>query len=330
MELDARNTQPKLSNSDLNWLKNNLLKFFESRAQKKLSLFVTGKSGVGKSRLVNALVGIPGAAKEGRERTNGSTCRVESYSISINDIEVLVWDSPGLQDRTVRNENLYLEEVKQNGFDAMIYCCRMDEKRLAEEDKNAMRTLTRVFGKEVWKKAVVALTFANSVDDPDGGDEKAYFEGELNHWKDAIYGFLRDFCYAPIPPIVPAGNYRRLILPTSENWLSELWLSCFCAMDVDASLAFFLLNKDRVSFEGGRTTSPTEPERTQGAVSCRALVPVTHSVNPTISLNQKQEVRFWKKLKDAILNFLRKEKKFTLLGILSVVGFAVLLIGILV
>ena len=317
---------------DPNYLKKTVLNLVESRAKKDFSLFVTGKTGVGKSRLVNALVGEPGAAKEGRERTKGCTERVESYIVFKNDVLVRVWDSPGLQDRTVQNEDLYLEEVTQHGFDAMIYCCRMDMKRLAEEDITAMRTLTRVFGKEVWKKAVVALTFANSIEDPDGGDEKAYFESEFDHWKVAIYGFLRDdpalhldsvVCDSPIPPIHPAGNYRKLILPTAENWLSELWLSCFVAMNVDASLALFLINKDRVSFEGSSTTA--EPDTTQGVVSGLALATLSESAIPRIYLNRKQEGRFWKKLMDIIVDSVKENKLF---AVISTVGVAIL-IGVL-
>lgn len=328
MALDAHNTQSKLCNSDRNLLKETVLNVIKTKAEKELSLFVTGKTGVGKSRLVNALVGKPGSAKEGRKRTEGCTDKVEYYTVSKNDINVRVWDSPGLQDRTVQDEDLYLEEVKQCGFDAMIYCCRMDIKRLTEEDTKAMRTLARVFGKEVWKKAVVALTFANLIEDPDGGDEKAYFEGELNHWKDAIYGFLRDdpelqldsvVCDPPIPPIDPAGNYRKLILPTANNWLSELWLKCFLAMDVDASLALFLSSKDRVSFEGCRT--PAEPNSTQDVASSLALA--TPSAIPRIFLNREQEGRFWKKLMHIILDFLKENK--TLFLIISVLGTAILI-----
>lgn len=187
-----------------------------------------------------------------------------------------------------------------------------------------------MFGKEVWKKAVVALTFANSIEDPDGGDEKAYFEGELNHWKDAIYDFLRNdpelhldsvLCDPPIPPIDPAGNYRNLILPTANNWLSELWLKCFLAMDVEQSLAFFLINKDRVSFEGCRTIPPAEPDTTQGVVSSLALA--TPSAIPRIYLNREQEGRFWKKLMHIILDFLKEHKK--LFSIISCVGTAILI-----
>lgn len=50
--------------------------------------------------------------------------------------------------------------------------------------------LMRVFGKEVWKKVVVVLIFVNLIEDFDGGDEKVYFEGEFNYWKDVIYDFL--------------------------------------------------------------------------------------------------------------------------------------------
>ena len=149
--------------------------WFSTIRQKHISILLTGKTGVGKSRLVNALVGQP-VAQEGQKK-DPCTSTVTSYMSDMEGIEVRIWDSPGLQDGT-SNDELYLEDLTKKlhqGMDVMIYCLKMDDRRFHEEDKRAMRTLTRAFGKELWKNAVIALTFANNVKDPDKRDKKGYF-----------------------------------------------------------------------------------------------------------------------------------------------------------
>lgn len=150
------------------------------------------KTGVGKSRLVNALVGKQ-VAQEGRPKT-ACTDVVTSYRAVIYGVEVVVWDSPGLQDGTC-NERLYLADMKNRldrGFDVMIYCLSMTETRLYDADKNAIRAMTECFGKDLWRNAVVALTFANRIMDPDEEDELAYFMGEKYFWDKAIDDILGD------------------------------------------------------------------------------------------------------------------------------------------
>lgn len=293
--MEEHNKPSKLSNIDSAHLKKTVvLKWFAQKTKKTLSFLITGKTGVGKSRLVNALVG-QAVATEGRERFGGCTDRVTSYSAVYYGIEVLVWDSPGLQDRTVQNEDLYLEDVKQQGFDLMIYCSRMDDTRFTEPDEMAIRTLTRVFGKEVWNKAVIALTFANKIEDPDEGDEEAYFKQEHLHWKEAINLFLRtelclDSQVVGAIPIIPVGNYRKLRLPTSENWLSELWTSCFLAMDVRSALALYLINQHRLALSGPRALPAAESASSnQGP----AALADASEIPQMISLNREQEETLW-------------------------------------
>ncbi len=65
---------------------------------KSISVFVSGKTGVGKSTLVNALLGEK-VAKEG-DTLDPETSEVKSFTGNIQEIDVTVWDSPGLQDGT--------------------------------------------------------------------------------------------------------------------------------------------------------------------------------------------------------------------------------------
>ena len=224
----------KLSHAELASLKRKFLERFAKKSQNQLNILITGKNGVGKSRLVNSLVGRP-VAKEERERKD-NTGDVTPYTAVIESFEVRVWDSPVLQDRTC-NEEIYLAKLKdtlKDGFDVMIYCMKMDDKRLYSDDEKAMRALTKGFGDDVWKKAVIALTFANKIDDPDGEDDLAYFKGEENHWRKAIDDVLTnlniDLKVRNSLAVVPVGDYRTPKLPTGDNWLAELWLNCFCVM----------------------------------------------------------------------------------------------------
>ena len=211
-----------LSNTNTTSLKEKFEEWIDSQ-KKPLNILVTGKTGVGKSRLVNALVGRPVAA-EGRTK-DPCTGGVNPYSVVIEGIEVFVWDSRGLQGGT-NNEERYLQDLQrkndEHGFDVFIHCLKMDDSRFYSEDKNAIRKLTDRFGPlNLWKNAVITLTFANRIADPDDGDELEYFSRELSEWKKAIYDILTELRVDPQTrsalSIVPAGNYKKLQLPTCEN-----------------------------------------------------------------------------------------------------------------
>ena len=237
---------PELSNSAF-------LKWVSEKRQNRLSILITGKTGVGKSRLVNALVGER-VAKEGRSKS-ACTDTVTSYRAKINGVDVVVWDSPGLQDGTC-NERLYLQDMESKlsqGFDVMIYCISMTDTRFYEADKSAIRTLTKEFGSKLWKNGVAALTFANlKTKDPDEEDDLAYYLGERYFWEKAIDEFLAnlnvDLLVRQQIPIVPTGNYKQLRLHECENWLSDLWIKCFNVMSISSGLAFFKINESRLKY----------------------------------------------------------------------------------
>lgn len=247
------NALKNLSDAELTSLKKKFIDWFSTNHQKELNILITGKAGVGKSRLVNALVGRH-VAEEGRQR-EAKTSDVTPYCVVIAGINVFVWDSPGLHDGTC-DEEVYLAKLAakvNNGFDVMLYCIKMDDKRFYAEDKRAMKALTQAFGENLWKKGLIALTFANRVEDPDERDNQAYFTKELTLWKEAINKFLHSELNIADQvrnqlPVVPAGNYRKLCLPTDKNWLAQLWIKCLSVMDYSAGLAFFKINIVRLKF----------------------------------------------------------------------------------
>ncbi len=126
-----------------------------------VSVFVSGKTGVGKSTLVNALLGEK-VAKEG-DTLDPETSEVKSFTKKIRGIDVTVWDSPGLQDGT-ENEDKYLKDIRKNcngKIDLLLYCISMSATR-SRSDIESMNKLTKTLGPEIWENAVVIITGANS------------------------------------------------------------------------------------------------------------------------------------------------------------------------
>ena len=216
---------------------------------------ITGKRAVGKSSLVNAIVG-----KRLAEQRRDKADKVIAYDVEdIEGVKVRVWDSPGLKDDDdddeggAGNDEEYPAKIESEiteELDVLILCLKMDDKRFHRDDKDTFKILTENFGKELWKNAVIALTFANKVENPAGGDRKDYFEQDLANWREAIHSFLSNTLklnpeLVQSLQIVPTGYYRPLsVLPNGGNWLSELWIACANVAKISTPFRLHRLKKD--------------------------------------------------------------------------------------
>ena len=327
----AERLSNQLSNADFNSLKRILLEWIANNPQKKLSFLLTGKTGVGKSRLVNALVGED-VADEGQQR-DSCTNTATPYKVTKEDIDILVWDSPGLQDVNDDYSNWYLENLKdinsRYGIDVVVYCLKMDDRRFYSEDKKAIRKLTEGFGKELWKKTVIALTFANKIEDPDEiDDDQIYFLKEFTEWERQLRGVPSgiltelqiDSQVLSALPIIPVGNYagrpkKPKPLPNGDNWLSELWISCYSVMSDTAGIALYKISKNRLVFGAPAVASIAARDD-----------PRDTNIPGDIPLNDRQQNTLWKRMWQAL-----KRVAPTLLracpvdtGVLAAVGIAIL------
>ena len=141
----------------------------------KLSILVCGRSGVGKSSLVNSLVGRdvcqigdPGLAvdeDEDEDSLGACTKLTKESRLELgNGIQISIYDSPGLQDGT-NDEEAYLDDMytKCKDVDLVLYCMEMNDPRFRREEARAIDMITRRFGPAVWKRCVLVLTKANLV-----------------------------------------------------------------------------------------------------------------------------------------------------------------------
>lgn len=219
----------------------------------KLTIFIAGNVGSGKSALVNSLLGWEAA-------TVGSSLEPVTKEVKdfdglvkvqgpIGNITATVWDSPGLQDPDVDKESLLKNmAVECNDVDLVVYCIQMTRTKLDVGEVNSICDITNALGTSVWEKAFFVLTFANKLELPIEYDKtydlQKYYYQRKAEWSQLLHKRLINNAevkadIANKVPIVTAG-YGKDPLPHSDkiDWYQEFWTTCCERVTFDAFSAF--------------------------------------------------------------------------------------------
>lgn len=211
--------------------------FVAETGKSHLKILVIGKTGVGKSALINALVGYEISPESQME---AGTFHVEGIEAELyGGIKVTFYDSPGLHDAKGQ-EKEYLQQIidKCQDVDLVLFCSKLTDTRVTQEDCDTICEFTRVLGEDFWKNSVFVLTFANNVRpktnirDPEM-KKKALKEKitlmskklrEVLRSKAKVHSLIvKDIQF------VPAGYYspENQVLPDGSHWFSGFWAACF-------------------------------------------------------------------------------------------------------
>ena len=235
---------------------------------------LTGKVQVGKSSLINAIIGDI-CAHEGKD-LGGVTREVISYKTTVNDINFEIWDSPGLHD-IIEKDKVITERIKQNcaHLHLLLYCIRMDRDRVEVSEYEAIKQLSQVFTPKIWDTAVFALTFANRVLPPsemETDEEVAeWFKKRIKEFQEVI---VRALVESGVPldkakqvPVIPTGYHkptRQMPNPRElydrPDWFNPFWQSCANHMEENALIPLLASQKHRVKVVKGKTTSKQAEE----------------------------------------------------------------------
>ena len=237
-----------------------------------LRICIFGKLGAGKSTLINSLLNRKvaevgdslGSVTKKTQNYSGAINKLEYSHMTIFNIDVMLWDTPGLQDPEVDKESV-LNDIKttiSGKIDLYVYCIQMTQSRAEQGDFEAIRDLTTTLGPAFWTKALFVLTFANEVKVPPSSEGKSlqeYFDKRFTMWKEFLLSALGRAGVEPNIaehiPVVPAG-YKKEPLPILEEadspWFATFWSTCLnriALMSVPALLIVsgeeFLNERDR-------------------------------------------------------------------------------------
>ena len=210
---------------------------------KGFSILVCGRKGIGKSSLVNCVLGEDVCVVEDTEEDAiVPTAKVTGYSVTLNEVQMTIFDSPGLQDGTA-DEASYLSDMKAtcSDVDLVFYCLDMTQARWTPPETNSIRLLTETFGPSFWAKTIVVLTKANLLQSakPVSDEEKSEqftrwtvrhekkFRAELGKVVSSMGLIPEDhiICMSTVPA-VPAGSEAVQVLPNGKHFIGNLWVTC--------------------------------------------------------------------------------------------------------
>lgn len=263
-----------------------------------IHLLVVGRTGQGKSTLINSLIELAKeVAKEGAEPDICTkSCHSYVYPELLPGVRVRIVDSPGLQD-IYANEQKYIQEMKSQcqEVSVVLYCMKMTDHRISNDDKSALRKLNQAFGPGFWKRVLFVLTFANNekCDQMDNRDEdgpeppysdraawenliKRRFVNRVKRRGVDINMFLKqDLKIDDLLQFVPAGHYKPSYsnpspkqLPDRGDWLydmiesihSQMKKNKFSRLNLNDKihLALIVDNHGEVKIEKNGTKTPND------------------------------------------------------------------------
>lgn len=264
----ARAVDSDITLDDLQELAKNPDQLNIIRDAKEISILIIGKTGTGKSTLVNGLIGQEVAEVYFGLTTSGVSIKVEAYERKIEGAKVTVYDSPGLQDGSGKEES-YLEELysKCHDVDLVIFGIRYSDNRFVPNnpDAVAMKTFTGRFGTEVWRKTIIVLTCANLVEDlnpqlrlKSRKEKGEFFRTLVSDYRKAVHDTLTK---EAVPEdivskvkVVPTGIETCSELIDGTLWFTHFWFECLTAIQTFEVRATLLkVNKKR--FKSSKTVT---------------------------------------------------------------------------
>ena len=223
-----------------------------------LTVTVIGRTGTGKTSLMNGLLGET-LGKEGHLLSRG-TAHVRYFESKIQGVNVILWDTPGLQDG-VCNDEEYLQEMITSGCvnaNLKLYCISMTNSRFEESEMKALGAFTTTIGTKFWEHCMFVLTFANGCASlcPLDTNLEDWFGTKIRQFKERIKSELLkvgvDESVVKQINIVPAGYHQPTQaapnpwkLPGIENWFYTFWYTCADVIDPSALPALVKANQRR-------------------------------------------------------------------------------------
>jgi small GTP-binding protein len=208
-------------------------KIAEARAR-RFAFMLVGRTGVGKSSTLNSLFGRKVAETNRYER---QTIHVSVHTNELGGIPFSIIDTPGLcdEDAGEGNDLKYLEEMRTVGkqIDSLWFVTRLDDTRLARDEKLTIKLISESFKPAIWNHAVIVFTHA---DRAERFSEAFAMRTDLIRREIARHAGLE---IAKTIPAVAVDNNSPLS-PDGKKWKAELYAQTFMRVSGEGLLTFAL------------------------------------------------------------------------------------------
>ena len=232
----------------------------------KIIIMVCGKVGIGKSTLLNTLLGtkgmfvVNGPGGVGENCMEAGTKGLSSVSEMIHGVEVTMYDTPGLQSDPSDKDSIALMANIKDSVDLVLFCIDGTVNRWAAEAK-IVKTLHAAFGNEFWMNAIFVITRSNMIqsslvddDDEDLQPNEKVAKCEKAA-KDIFESFKKELLMQNASPdvvsdipLVAAGNHKRrrllFVAPkvSDADFLLELWSQAIKRCKVQKRVLFYVVS----------------------------------------------------------------------------------------
>nr|AFL55358.1 chloroplast preprotein import receptor Toc159 [Bienertia sinuspersici] len=210
-----------------------------------LTILVLGKTGVGKSAVINSIL------LEEKAKINAfepETTSVNEIYGTVDGVKIRFIDVPGLKSAAIEQgyNRKVLESVKKitkkNPVDVVFYVDRLDSQTRDLNDLPMLRTITSSLGSSIWRNTIITLTHASCAP-PDGpsGTPLSYevFVAQRSHIAQQsigqAVGDLRLMNLNMMSPVSLVENHHacrknregQKVLPNGQAWRPQLLVLCY-------------------------------------------------------------------------------------------------------
>lgn len=227
---------------------------FEEARKKPLVFLIVGRTGVGKSSIVNSLLGRSVAEVGAYEPT---TFEVKEYDYEEGGIKFKFVDTPGLCDdlKEKGNDIRYINKMKTKvkEIHSIWFVSRLSDTRISSDEIRAIKVISEAFEdkEKVWERALIVFTFANS---PPNEEEDVFplnFEISSRLLRKKIGQEIGNEQLAEQIPTVAIDNKSEKTLD-GKFWIGSLYTKIMDTLKGDELITFFLGTVRRVPKESSR------------------------------------------------------------------------------
>ena len=227
----------------------------------KFGVLVIGRTGVGKSTLINNLLGKEVASVG--HTLQSETPTVNPHEGTVEGVPIVVYDTPGLGDiKGEEEEQTHLDIMKsllaRGKIHLIVYCFQMNKTIMISSHIGPLRKYHEI-GVD-WERSVIALTFADALYVPQSEKKLPHFE--MSHFFDERLAFWQRELKRELVETVgvnsdvveqlkihPTTPLPKDQLPNGNPWYVPLWLHIVDILSPAATVRYLDMHTNNICDE---------------------------------------------------------------------------------